>query len=766
MPKSFFLALLTTTLLCAATFAAPPAASGFGFAGVKFHKLDYDALNLRLADVNGDGRMDVVVANNARTRIECLLQATDKLKPEAAADVEANELVNDPLFVSRPFLVDKKIFSLEVGDLNGDGRTDMAYYGDPRELVVAYQDEKGEWGARRTFDIADGSSQPAALAIGDVNGDARNDIVLLANDGIYFIYQNAAGKLEAPVKESGLPEGAFAVVLRDFNGDKRMDLMYACSSESAPVCFRFQGADGRLGPEVHCKVPALRGLVFGDADGDGADELIVVEQASGRLVIYKLATRPDGTGGLEGPLERYTFSTTGSRRPRVLALGILTDPKLPDILVSDPDSAEVELFTQTRPGAWQRKASFPWYQGVTDMAVADLDGDGAADVLLLSPDEGSLGWSSLAKETGRLTFPRSISTAGKPSCMTIADVDGDGKAEMLYCAVDANKERAIHILSTGAFAEKGKVVVTDARADPDGLLVADANQDGKMDILLFTPFQEMRVFKGTESGFVDVSRGADYGKGLVQNVKLKTVALADINADGKPEILIAVKNFARALKLDEKDRLQVVDQLNGRSPTSQIVGVAAADLNGDGAPEVVLVDAAGRCLSELKRDKMGLYDIVENFQIGPMNLERFIAGDLTATGKPLLLLLGQNDFTLLRPSEPVTALNELASYETPVRNGRLETLAVGELNNDGRMEFLASEGTHNLMELLVWKPEEKRTVRALNWPVFESKSFAGSRRAGPGGPEPREIEIGDVTGDGKPDIVLLIHDRVVVYVGE
>jgi len=216
--------------------------------------------------------------------------------------------------------------------------------------------------------------------------------------------------------------------------------------------------------------------------------------------------------------------------------------------------------------------------------------------------------------------------------------------------------------------------------------------------------------------------------------------------------------FSGAAKLEIPARFLAI-------PRGQAVAWSA-DLDGDGVPEVVLADAAGRCLSELKRDKMGMYNIVENFQIGPLNLERFLAGDLAGTGKPLLLLLGQNDFTLLRPGEPVTALKELASYETPVRNGRLETLAAGDLNNDGRLEFLASEGTHNLMELLVWKPEEKRIVRALNWQIFESRSFAGSRHAGPGGPEPREIEIGDVTGDGKPDVVLLIHDRVLVYPGE
>lgn len=777
MRGSFPLASLACLMLiscCIAAGVAPvaygagePPAVSFGFAGMKFHKLDFDTLNLRVADVNGDGKADVVIANNARTRIERLLQVTDALKPEAPGDAEPNELLDDPVFASRPWLVDRKIFSMELGDLNGDGRTDLAYYGDPRALVVMYQDEKGEWGTRRVFDITDGSAQQAGLAIGDINGDGRADIALMATDGVYFIRQDKNGKLETPVKESGLPEGTFAVALRDFDGDKRVDLLYVCANDKAPLCFRFQDSAGRLGPEVRCETVPLRCLALGDADGDGAEEIVAIEQASGRLVVYKIATRASTVSLLEGPLERYTFNTTGARRPRVLTVGALTDSRRPDILVSDPEAAEVELFTQARPGVWQRKAAFPCYQGVSDMAVADLDADGAPDALFLSPDEGSMGWSTLDKATGRLTFPRALPTAGKPTCMAVADIDGDGKPEILYCAVDANKERAIHILAAGTFAEKAKVAVADARTDPDGLLAADVNQDGRMDILLFNPFQEMRVFKGTESGFVDVSRGPDYGKGLVQNLRIKNVALADINGDGKPELLVCVKSFARALKLDDKDRLQVVEQLNGRVPNSQIAGAAAADLDGDGVPEVVLVDMNEHYLTALKRDKMGVYDIADNLKFGPVNMERVLAGDLSGTGKPQLLLLGQNDFTLLRPGEPVVTAREIASYETPVRNGRLETLAVGDLNGDKRMEFLVSEGTHNLLELLVLKQDEKRVVRALNWKVFEARSFAGSRYAGPNAvPEPREIEIGDVTGDGKADVVLLIHDRVVVYVGE
>ena len=54
-----------------------PAKESFGFSGMEMYKLDWDTHNLRLADVNGDGLTDIVVVNNARARIECLLAAPE-----------------------------------------------------------------------------------------------------------------------------------------------------------------------------------------------------------------------------------------------------------------------------------------------------------------------------------------------------------------------------------------------------------------------------------------------------------------------------------------------------------------------------------------------------------------------------------------------------------------------------------------------------------------------------------------------------------------
>jgi hypothetical protein len=781
-----FAALCLGGLSLLASGESKPAQESFGFSGMEMYKLDWDTSNLRLADVNGDGLTDIVVVNNARARIECLLQrpkTADAAKGPAPkpADAEANEIPNDAHFDSRPYLTEKHVFSLELGDLNGSGRTDMAYYGDPRELVVVYQDKNGQWGPRRTFDIADGSTQMNALAIGDLRKSGRNDLVLLGTDGTYFFHQNAAGQLEAPIKESGLPEGAVGIAIADFLGNGRQDLLYFCSDETAPFCFRFQNDEGRLGPEVRCKAPPVSSVDLGDLDKDGATELVAIERSQGRLVVYKVGAEPADPGALlDGPFERYALRGNGSRRAHPLAFGPLTDPKRMDIVVADPDAAEIELFRQNQSGQWDRQAAFPCLQGVTDLAVLNVDG--APAVLVLSPDEPMLGLMRLDAQ-GRLTFPRSLPTVGKPTCMCVADLFADGQREVLYVS-SQDRDKSIRVLTIGpgeAFTEKMAIPIQDARTDPDGLLVADVNQDGLPDILLFTPYQEMRIFKQTaDRKFDDVSRRPDYGKGLVEGVTRRSVSIADLKGDGKPTILVAAKSFARALRLDEKDRIEIVEQFNGLAPTSQIVAASAVRLNGgpsttaQGRPEesrmggpatdVLLADAANHCLTVLRANKTGVYDVVDKLQTGAVNLERLHVADLDGSGKPTIILVGQDDFHVLRPGMPRMALRSIASYESPVRNGRLENVEVGDLRGDGRPQIIVTEGTKQLMELLTWRKEEPRIQRALAWPIFEAKAFPGGRMgpAPTATSEPREFAVGAVTG-GKPDIVLLIHDRILIY---
>ena len=107
----------------------------------------------------------------------------------------------------------------------------------------------------------------------------------------------------------------------------------------------------------------------------------------------------------------------------------------------------------------------------------------------------------------------------------------------------------------------------------------------------------------------------------------------------------------------------------------------------------------------------------------------------------------------------VWELTELDSYETPIKDGRLNDVISGDLGNDGHKELLFLETSRNYLDLVDFT-KNRKLVPLDRWPVFEERTFR-SRRSDL--PEPREALITDVTGDGKKDLVVLVHDRILVY---
>src|ERR1019366_774431 len=153
---------------------------------------------------DGDGLQDLIVVNNARSKINLLYNQTGKtnLAENTTWPIkrELNELPPGSRFKIESIASEKRISSLVVADLNGDGRPDLAYFGEPKELVVLYNQGTNGWSTPKRWAIDDGQLSANALCAGDLNGDHLTDLVLLGETQIYVLSQKADHTLGEPEK--------------------------------------------------------------------------------------------------------------------------------------------------------------------------------------------------------------------------------------------------------------------------------------------------------------------------------------------------------------------------------------------------------------------------------------------------------------------------------------------------------------------------------------------------------------------------------------
>ena len=739
----------------------------FGFTGPEIYPLDSAVTLLHAADMDGDGLNDLIVVNNAHSRINILYNQTGKTNLLPADDglkKEINQLPPDARFRITSIASEKWISSLVVADLNGDGRPDLAYYGDPKELVVLYNLGAGGWSAPKRFPIGDGQLGVNALTTGDLHGSGRPGLVLLGENNIYYIAQNADHLLAEPEK---IPfSGAVkSLQVLDINGDGRDDLLLINWDSPDPFRFRLQDAQGQLGPEVHFTFPSVRSYLADDLLGDHKMELITIAQNSGRAQISGLNRKP--AEPLSGAFKRGQFQVLPLNKTTQPRRGILwvdvNGDGLPDLLVAEPDSGQLTLYLQQADGSLGSGRTFPTLSGVTELAVSDWKQDGSQEIFVLSSEEHQIGVTKLDK-SGRIAFPAIVPFEGRPLTMAIGPLQ-PGAAPTLAVILDQDGKRAL-ATRTADGKTRGQPLSAQFKANPASMTLFDANQDGLADLVVLIPYEKIKVLIQTPAHTFDEEDVLPPGGATDQ----PWLSAADVDGDGKPELLLAQKNFIRAVVLQPESgnatndakpawTFHVKDQINGASSSSRIAGAAPLRNGTNGVASIFLLDSEQKALTLCERDAAGVWQVVRNL---PLPVTEFSRLQPVALGGPQansLAFLGVNAAGTMVFGGEVWELAELDSYETPIPEGHLADVIAGDLNHSGRKDLVFLETAKNYLDLVSFVPPHK-LAPGNRWQVFEERTFRSRRNDDM---EPREACVADVTGDGKNDLIVLVHDRILVY---
>jgi hypothetical protein len=729
----------------------------FGFGDLQIYKIEPATSQLRLRDLNGDGKTDVCIWNAYKNRFELFYQRGEGEAPTSAGGrkLERNQVADRGTMRRETIPVAYNVSSADVADVTGDGLPDIIFFGEPKELVVIPATADGKFAAATSTRAPEGNARSGSLAIGDFNNDKRTDVALLGSEYVLVYHQKPGGGLDQPEKILHTIPNAVMMLAADVDGDGRDDLCISADDEQYAVYVMFQQTSNRLGPIQRVKVPNLRSMTFAAGQNQAAD-LYAVEHVSNRLIHYRWGTPPRLGAGSEWPQRYHTFPVTTKAKRQPFAVGEITGDGLSDCITATADGAQLILLEQG-PGGLLPARTFPGMLKTSTLDIVDLDGDGKNELLCVSAEERLIAVSKY--DGSRLTFPSAIPSRGKPLAAAAGSLRASGRVDTL--AYVTRQDKTAHLIVRPLDADDDQAQVVDIESlpdDPAGIRFHDVDQDGRPDLLVFVRFNALQVFLQSEDGKFTPFKGGQTREGLVREAPLEGADFYDVDGDGKLELILAQKSFARAFRIRD-GRWEVVEQFNPDRADAELAGLTAMPAESGSRPRLAMYDRKSKEVIVLSPTAEQSYEMVMRMPVGsvdPIAMATLRGG---SDGAMEVLLADVNKIIALTPTEAAPTLIAVQSYETDVERAWLADAVVGDLNQDGVRDVAVVDMRKANIEILTTLPDGK-LVRATRFQVFQGKRFSDSPE---GGAEPHEVQIADLTGDVRHDIAALVHDRLVIY---
>lgn len=725
--------------------------------GPEVSKLDWGVRAVTAGDVDGDGKTDLALLNNDRARVEVLYQrepgepgqSTRSLRP-----VRWEPVMDDARFEREGVASGIAMFDLAVGDVTGNGLADLVFTGKDEPLSVVAQIEPGVWADKRGFDDLEALPWSSTLHLAELDPEHEGlELVVLARNELIVFSFDEDGE-PSVLSKSRRPEGN-ALDLAILPASVALPIRFSYRVPGSPRPVRLVTWDTGHGPSAE-RAFALDsgspGMAWIDPEA-AQPRAVVIEARTSRVRIEEIAPEERGSAP-DWPLEFYATGAEANGADS-LACADFTGDGLVDIVVADPANAQLWLLPGKLGGGWRYPRSFPAYQGVASLAATNPQGEGLPELFVLSDKEKSVGLTRWNGE--RLIFPETVEIAGEPKRLAwLADRQ---QLAILAAVGDNAGEYAVLFLERDAegWAEALRVPLDGVRREPKGMLWADIDQDGTDDLLLATARDAARYVRLNELDSEDLAAAVKEIDGL-RDLDPQRLGLGDVDGDGYRELLVAGEGFVRAVRLDDQLRRVVVDQFNARSGNDRLSVPALRDFDGDGEPELLLFDDRGNAFQVLSRDDSGVFRYHESVDFGDFSPVAIV--ESAGLARDDLMVLGMRSLARVPLSGPWAAMNTVSTYESDLEDVVYNDVHVGELNGSGGLEILLVDGQNNVLEILKWEAPDHWSS-ALHFNVFEEDLHYGGRKGAP--LEPREVVIGDFTNDGREDIVLLVHDRLLLY---
>ncbi len=322
--------------------------------------------------------------------------------------------------------------------------------------------------------------------------------------------------------------------------------------------------------------------------------------------------------------------------------------------------------------------SYPWR-----FAIADVDGDGAPDVVVADVDDEAVSW--LRQDTaspGRFLAPQRLAAGLNPYDIAVADFDGDGVVDVAITdSVRASQGVVLLPQNVAARGSFGTAVNVSVPGSSVALAAGDIDADGRADLALgYTTSTSATNF---DSSLATLRQQAGGGLAPAETratrhaLHIERLRLLDYDGDGMLDLMAFmptsdsayVSELLAVLPAAAAAPRVIVSPLTGVQGT---LDAAFGDFDGDGRTDAAVTgffpvgspSTVQSRLNLLRQDAAGVQQLMSTQSL-PIAVSRIAAGDVDGDGRADLVLLGGDDQALLMLQSPTQSGVFLAPRSLP-----------------------------------------------------------------------------------------------------
>lgn len=731
--------------------------------------------NLAVGDLDGDGMQDIIVANNTANTVSVFRNISSGSTITFAAKVD--------------FATGASPKGAAIGDIDKDGKPDIAVTSSTANTVSVFRNIGSvgiiSFAPKVDFTSASG---PYYLSIADFDMDGKVDIVsgnYISPTLSLFLNTSVPGTISfLPKVDISAPTVHFMAV-NDIDGDGLLDVITANGGGNSLSVFRNISTIGSItfAPRVNFTTGNdPRSVSISDLNGDGKPDMVSMNYSSSTMTMLKNTSVP----GTVTMLPKVDHNNEGAGFG-VVVCDLDLDSK-PEIITTNQTVSSANVFSndlcnefppvqitsitpKTGPAGTvvniignnfspvisNNTVFFGSTKGATSFASIDsmivtVPSNTMLDYVTVLNSVSKTAGSSLTHYSESFSCPDSLRTSSIDSAMIIpssnysqdiflGDIDGDGNTDVLNGYNGGFS--VLRNISSGVLIQLAPRVNFSTSTGPVDIVSGDIDGDGMKDIILsnYSP-STISILRNTSTpGSISFAPKID----ISILIGTQDLAIADLNQDGRPEIIISSGGATQFTVLQNTSFPGIVSFNYPKVFTifgsgADAYGISAGDIDGDGKVDVIVTDKMNYTMQVLRNTTINGYMTFAPsvFFTAPLLSKSLKVGDIDGDGKLDVFTANSNSVSVFRNLSLPGSISFATRIDLATETATGRDCFITDMNGDTKLDLIVNSGN--------------------NFSYFENLSSPGNlvfgSRIDRSTSFPRGIAAGDLNSDGKPDIVV------------